>query len=383
MYRISKRALEIPSFIVMDVLEKAHEFERQGRHIIHLEIGEPDFPTPKCIRDAGEAAIKRCETHYTHSLGIIELREAICEHYHHKYGVQVVPDQVVITSGTSPALFLVFSALLEVGDEIIISDPHYPCYPNFADFLGARPVFVKACEEDGFQLRPDEVKKQLGPRTRAILINSPSNPTGNLLSSDRFEKIANLGPMIISDEIYHGLVYEEREHSILEYTENAFVLNGFSKLYAMTGWRLGYLIAPPAFIRPLQKVQQNFFISACSISQWAGLAALKDAKAEIEHMKTVYDERRRYMISRVRELGFGLTVEPAGAFYMLVNTKHLASSSYELAFKILERADVAVTPGIDFGQNAEGYLRLSYANSLENIKEGLRRIEDFLRNWGN
>ena len=382
MNRVTKRAQEIPPFIVMDVLEKAHELERQGRHIIHLEIGEPDFPTPGCICEAGIEAIQKCETHYTHSLGIIELREAICEHYHEKYRVRVVPDQVVVTSGTSPALFMIFSALLEAGDEIIISDPHYPCYPNFANFLGARPVFVEVYEEDGFQLRPDEIKKKIGPRTRAILINSPSNPTGNLLSSDRIEKIADLGPMIISDEIYHGLVYGEREHSVLEFTENAVVLNGFSKLYAMTGWRLGYLIAPLDFVRPLQKVQQNFFISAGSISQWAGLAALKKAEADVKRMKTIYDERRRYMIHRVRELGFGLTVEPVGAFYMLVNTKHLSSSSYELAFEILERTDVAVTPGIDFGQNAEGYLRLSYANSLGNIMEGLRRIEEFLGNWG-
>lgn len=379
MSRITERAQKIPPFIVMEVLEKAHELERKGRHIIHLEIGEPDFPTPSCICEAGRDAIQRGETHYTHSLGIIELREAICENYKEKYGVSVDPGQVIVTSGTSPALLMIFSALLESGDEIIISNPHYPCYPNFANYLGAKPGFVNVYEEDGFQLRHDEIRKKIGPRTMAILINSPSNPAGNLLSAGRMAAIAELGPPVISDEIYHGLVYGKKEHSILEFTDNAFVLNGFSKLYAMTGWRLGYLIAPPEFIRPLQKIQQNFFISAGTISQWAGVAALKKAQADVEKMKKIYDERRRYMIKKIRELGFGLAVEPEGAFYMLVNAKHLSGNSYELAFEILEKAGVGVTPGIDFGKNAEGYLRFSYANSLENIKEGMNRIEEFIR----
>ena len=379
MSSVTKRAKEIPPFIVMDVLERAHELEREGRDIIHLQIGEPDFPTPECICDAACEAIGRGETHYTHSLGLIELREAICKYYYRKYSVTIDPDRILVTSGTSPALFMIFSALLEAGDEIIMSDPHYPCYPNFAEFLGAKPVFIKVEEEDAFQLRPSEINKKIGPRTRAILINSPSNPTGNLLSKERMEEIAGLGPLVVSDEIYHGLVYGEKEHSILEFTDNAFVLNGFSKLYAMTGWRLGYLIAPPKFVRPLQKIQQNFFISAGSISQWAGIAALTKADADVEQMKSIYDERRKYMIKRIREIGFGLAVEPAGAFYMLANAKHLAESSYDLAFEILEKAGVGVSPGIDFGKGAEGFLRFSYANSLENIKKGLDRIEQFLR----
>jgi len=378
MANITKRANEIPPFIVMDVLERAHELEREGRDIIHLQIGEPDFPTPGCICDAAREAIERGETHYTHSLGLIELREAICESYHGKYGVRIDPNRVLVTSGTSPALFMIFSALLEAGDEIIMSDPHYPCYPNFAEFLGAKPVRINVVEEDAFQLRASEIRKKIGPKTRAILINSPSNPTGNLLSRERMEEIAGLGPLVVSDEIYHGLVYGEKEHSILEFTDNAFVLNGFSKLYAMTGWRLGYLIAPPDFVRPLQKIQQNFFISAGSISQWAGIAALTRADADVKQMKAIYDERRIYMIKRIREIGFGLAVEPAGAFYMLANAKHLAESSYDLALEILEKAGVGVSPGIDFGKNAEGFLRFSYANSLENIKEGLDRIEHFL-----
>ena len=375
----AERAKNLPSFIVMDVLEKAQALEREGRHIIHMEIGEPDFPTPACICEAAQKAICDGHTHYTHSLGLIELREAICRHYLEKYGVKISPDQVIVTSGTSPALFMIFSGLLDPGDEIIISDPHYPCYPNFANFLKAKPVFVNVREDEGFQYRAGDIRKAIGKRTKAVLVNSPSNPTGTLLSPDRMAAIADLGPYVVSDEIYHGLVYEDKERSILEFTEHAFVLNGFSKAYAMTGWRLGYVIAPKEFVRPLQKIQQNFFISAGSVSQWAGLAALTLAGADVEHMRAVYNERRKYLIRRLGDLGFVIKVEPKGAFYVLVNAKHLAESSYDLAFEILEKAGVGVSPGIDFGQNAEGYLRISYANSLDNIKEGLNRIETYLK----
>lgn len=375
----AERAKDIPSFIVMDVLEKAQELERQGRRIIHMEIGEPDFPTPACICEAAETAIRQGHTHYTHSLGLIELREAVCSHYLEKYGVTIHPEQVIVTSGTSPALFMIFSALLNAGDEIIISDPHYPCYPNFANFLKAIPVCVNVHEDEGFQYRVGDIRKAIGDRTKAVLINSPANPTGTLLAPDRMAAIADVGPYVVSDEIYHGLVYEEKEHSILEFTERAFVLNGFSKAFAMTGWRLGYVIAPPDFVRPLQKIQQNFFISASSISQWAGVAALTRAAADVEHMRAVYNERRKYLIRRLNDLGFVLKMEPKGAFYILVNARHLASKSYDLAFDILERAGVGVSPGIDFGQNAEGYLRMSYANSLENIKEGMNRLETYLK----
>ncbi|MBW2022652.1 MAG: pyridoxal phosphate-dependent aminotransferase [Deltaproteobacteria bacterium] len=376
---MTNKALEIPSFIVMDVMEKALEIQKQGHHIIHLEIGEPDFPTPQCICQAGIEAIQKGYTHYTHSQGIIELRETICQWYFDKHGVSIEPDQIIITSGTSPALLLIISALLDKGDQIIMSDPHYPCYPNYARFLGAEPLFIKVHEEDAFQLDPTTVRKNLSPRVKAILINSPSNPTGTLLSREKMAAISELGVPIISDEIYHGLVYGEKECSILEFTDNAFVLNGFSKLFAMTGWRLGYIIAPRDFVRPLQKLQQNFFISASSVSQWAAIAALRDAQKDVERMRKIYNERRVFLVSRLKELGFGLATEPRGAFYVFANAKHLSSNSYDLAFDILEKAHVGVAPGIDFGKNGEGFLRFSYANSMENLQEGLRRIEKYLQ----
>ena len=370
-------------FIVMDVLERAHEMERQGVHIIHMEVGEPDFDTPQCIKEAACKALDNGYTHYTHSLGMIELREAISEHYLKTYSVSVDPDKIVISSGTSPAMFVMFSVLLEKGDQVIISDPHYACYPNFIKFVQGEPASIPVYEEDGFQYRPEAIKEKITDKTKAIFINSPSNPTGNLLSKDRMKAIAALAsepdsPYIISDEIYHGLVYEGKEHSVLEFTDKAFVFNGFSKLYAMTGLRLGYMIAPKDFIRPIQKVQQNFFISANAMVQVAGIAALKESGDDIIRMKKTYNERRKYMIRRLKDMGFGITVEPTGAFYVFANAKHISNDSYKLAFDILEKAHVGVAPGIDFGKNGEGYLRFSYATSMENIAEGMDRLENYL-----
>ncbi|OQX14534.1 MAG: aspartate aminotransferase [Desulfobacteraceae bacterium IS3] len=376
---ISNRLKDITSFIVMDVLEKAHEMERKGIHIIHLEVGEPDFETPECVKRAACKALEDGHTHYTHSMGLVELREAISEYYHETYSVSVHPDRIVITSGTSPGMFTLFAVLLDAGDEVIISDPHYACYPNFIRFMQGVPTTVPVYEEDGFQFRAEAIREKITDRTKAIFINSPSNPTGNLLSADRMKEIATLSPIIISDEIYHGLVYEGKEHSILEFSDNAFVLNGFSKLYAMTGLRLGYMIAPEEFIRPIQKIQQNFFISANSMVQMAGIAALKNAGEDVKRMKEIYNERRKFMIQRLREIGLGITVEPTGAFYVFANAKHISTDSYQLAFDILEKAHVGVTPGIDFGKNGEGYLRFSYANSLENIAEGLNRLEQYFQ----
>ncbi len=385
---ISNRTKEMTPFIVMDVLERAHEMERQGIHVIHLEVGEPDFDTPQCIKDAACKALDNGHTHYTHSLGMIELREAISEHYLKTYRVSADPDQIVISSGTSPAMFVMFSALLEKGDQVIVSDPHYACYPNFIKFVQGEPVFIPVYEEDGFQYRPDAIEKKITRKTKGILINSPSNPTGNLLSKERMEAIAALSlksdsPYIISDEIYHGLVYEGKEHSILEFTENAFVFNGFSKLYAMTGLRLGYMIAPKNFIRPIQKLQQNFFISANAMVQVAGIAAFKEAGEDILRMKRIYNERRQFMIRRLKDMGLGITVEPTGAFYVFANAKHISGDSYKLAFDILEKAHVGVAPGIDFGKNGEGYLRFSYATSMENITQGMDRLENYFKKIGN
>jgi len=378
---IAGRGKRIPPFMVMEVLERAQKMEREGRDIVHMEVGEPDFDTPRCIKEAAYRAMLEGKTRYTHSQGVRELREAISAHYYRKYHVEVDPDRIIVTSGSSPAMLLLFAALLDPGDEVILSNPCYACYPNIVEFVDGRPVEVPVFEEDGFQYRPREIEKRLSARTRAIIINSPSNPTGNLLEPEVMEDIAALAGdkvFVVSDEIYHGLVYEGREHSILEFTDRAFVINGFSKLYAMTGWRLGYLIAPPEFIRPVQKMMQNLFISANDFVQWAGIAALTEAAEDVEAMVRTYDQRRRFLLPRLREIGLGVTVEPQGAFYVLANARRYTSDSYSLAMELLENTGVAVTPGIDFGSGGEGYLRFSYANRLERLEEGMRRLEEYL-----
>lgn len=385
---ITERAKEIPPFIVMDVLERAQELEAQGRSIIHLEVGEPDFDTPQCVKDAACQAMDDNQTHYTHSLGLMELRKAIADYHQRRFGVQVDPARVMVTSGTSPAMLLMFSALLEQDDEVIISDPAYACYDNFINFVGGKVVRVPVSEDDAFQYRPEEIAKKLSPRTKAIVVNSPANPTGQLLSPERIQAIAEMAPgsdgppYVVSDEIYHGLVYEGEERCILEFTDNAFVLNGFSKIYAMTGWRLGYVIAPPHYVRPLQKMHQNFAICAPSLAQWAGVAALTDprAQADVERMRERYNARRLRLVEGLKELGLGIKVTPTGAFYVLARVDHIDPDDYRLAFDILDKAGVAVTPGRDFGPGGHGYIRFSYANSLANIEEALKRLANYLTN---
>jgi (5-formylfuran-3-yl)methyl phosphate transaminase len=371
---IAKRAGTIAPFLAVEVFQRAQELERQGADIIHLEFGEPDFETPPVIREAAEKALKDGRTRYAHSLGLVPLREAIAERYLARYGVTISPDQVLVTAGTSPAMLLLFSTLLDPGDHVLLTDPHYAVYPNVIRYPGGEPVFAATFEAEGFQCRTDELAALVTPRTKAALVNSPANPTGAVMPAERLKAVGGLGPWAISDEIYHGLTYEGEEHTILEYTDRAFVLNGFSKAYAMTGWRLGYLIAPREFMRPLQTAHGNFFISTNEFVQWAALAALREASEDAERFRRIFDERRRAMVAGLRRIGLGVAVPPTGAFYVLANAQRFGADSKALAFDILEHAHVGLTPGVDFGSRAEGFLRFSYANSLERIEEAIERI---------
>ena len=378
----ARRALEIRPFIVMEILERAQAMEADGEHIIHMEIGEPDFNTPDVIKEAAHDALRLDLTKYTHSLGLPELRAAIADSYGRDYGVEIDPQRVIVTTGTSAGMLLAFGALLDHGDEVIVTDPGYPCYPTFINLLGGQTRTTALREELGWQPSVDEMRALIEANTKAIIVNSPANPTGTVLSKTALEELSELTGqrrLIVSDEIYHGMVYEGQAHSILECTDHAIVINGFSKLHAMTGWRLGYLIVPPELVRPVQKLQQNLYISAPTISQFAAVAALTKAGPDIAKMVAVYDKRRRWLLPALKNLGLSVAVEPTGAFYVLVDTRHLSRDSYALALEILEKAKVAVTPGIDFGPGAEGHIRFSYATSLENIKEGCRRLGEWLQ----
>ncbi len=380
---ISQRAACMPPFIVMEVLERAAELEQQGRSIIHLEVGEPDFDTPEVILEAGVRAMRDGHTHYTHSLGRPELRRAVCNWYRQQYDVAIEPERVVITTGSSGALALICAACLDAGDRALLTDPGYACYPNFVCAFGGQPLRLRVREQDGFQFEPEQVREQFDERTRLVLLNSPANPTGIVTPRQRLEAVVEAvagRALLVSDEIYHGLTYGQRATSILEIEPGAAVVNGFSKLFAMTGWRLGYAILPPALVRPVQKLQQNLFISAPDYAQIAAVAALTRAAADVERMRQAYDARRRLVLERLAAMGLPVRVEPTGAFYVFVDVSAHTTDVYTFAFEVLERSGVALTPGVDFGPGGEGYVRISYANSLERIAEGMQRLEAFLTN---
>jgi (5-formylfuran-3-yl)methyl phosphate transaminase len=379
---LARRLESIETFLAVEVAERAEALAQQGVDVVNLGYCEPDFAPPAVVQEALERAVRDGRMRYTHSLGIVPLREAIADHYDATYGVKVSPEQILVTPGTSPAMLMLFGALLDPGDEVVLSDPSYACYPNFIRYAEGVPVYVDTTEEDGFQYRPEAIAARLGARTRAIMVNSPANPTGAVLAPDRIAAVARLAEtrsaFVVSDEIYHGLGEGERDRSILEFTDRAFVLNGFSKAFAMTGFRLGYLIAPPSYVPALQRLSGNVFISTNEFVQWAGVAALREATGEPARFARIFAQRRRVMIDGLRAIGLGVGFEPAGAFYILANARHLSADSLRFAYEILEQSHVALTPGVAFGRNAEGYLRFSYSASVERIREGLRRLGAFL-----
>lgn len=376
---MNKTVDEMTSFLVMDVLEKAEEMSRKGVDIVHLEVGEPDFDVPECVRGAVDEAYRNHKTHYTHSLGDPELRADIAALYNREYGVEVSEGRVLVTSGTSPALLLVTMLLCGEGSEVILSNPGYACYKNFVLAAHAKPVYVDLDPEKGFEYNIEDIKAKINSKTAAIFINSPMNPTGAILSENFLSELAKLGVPVVSDEIYHGLVYEGKAHSILEYTDDAIVLNGFSKRFAMTGLRLGYVIAPEKYMPALQKMGQNFLICASSTAQKAGTSTLRDGSDYERNMLATYNERRLYMLKRLRSMGFVIPKDPQGAFYIFADASRFTSDSLKFAFDVLEKAHVGITPGVDFGTGiCSHYVRFSYANSLERIKEGLDRLERLL-----
>ena len=377
---ISDLVKNIEPFYVMDILERAKELENEGRDIVHFEVGEPDFNTPQEICSAAVQWIEKGYTKYTSSLGIDELRQSVAEDYSRTYGVDVGYERVIITIGSSPALLLAMLTVLNPGDEILITDPHYACYPQIINVARGVAKKIPVYESDGYQVDPAEVKKNIGRKTKAILVNSPANPTGAVMDTDVFQELSEMGLFVISDEIYHGLVYGARVNSVLEFTDDAMAINGFAKLYSMTGWRLGYMIVPKNLVRYVQKLQQNLFISAGSFVQKAGVDAIEKVKktGRSEAMVAEFDKRRKEMIRGLSSIGFDIAVEPKGAFYVFVNSSRWSRDSWRLAFDILENCHVGVTPGIDFSDRGRDYLRFSYTTSIDSIREGIKRLGEFL-----
>lgn len=377
--RYSARSESITPFLAMEVMERGMAMARAGLDVIQLGVGEPDFPPPPEVVEAVSCAVRDGHTHYTDSRGLFALREAIAADCERRRGVAISPDRIVVTSGSSPALLLVFELLLDPGDEIIMPTPHYPCYPNMIGVCGGRSVFVPTSPADGYRVDVDAVRAAITPRTRGILVASPANPTGAVQPPEVMRGLADLGVPILSDEIYDGLLYDGVEAtSPLGMTDECFVFDGFSKRFAMTGFRLGYVIAPESAMRPLVCMQQNMFISTAHFVQTVGLTALEHGDAYLRTMLAEYDRRRTLLVDGARSLGLGVPVAPTGAFYLLTDARHLGDDSLQMAFDILERARVALGPGRDFGEIAEGFLRFSFATSYEHIAEGLERLGDAL-----
>ncbi len=366
-------------FYVMETLERAKRMEKSGADVIHFEVGEPALPTPPEVCRAAIDAIERGETFYSPSLGLDSLREKIAGAYNSKYGLDVSADNVLVTSGSSPALLLAMMSVVNPGDEVVITSPYYACYPGVIKSSGGVPVTVPVYAEENYQIDAARLKKKLSRKTRAVILNSPANPTGAVLSDDTLREICSLGVFVISDEIYHGLEYGVRSKSVLNHTGFAAVVNGFSKLFSMTGWRLGYMIAHGELIRAAQKLQQNLFLSVNTFVQRGGEAAISYLFPRSDAIAAMYSERRDTMIKALENMGFSPCGTPQGAFYLFVKWHGNGVDSRRLAFDILEKTRVAVTPGIDFG--SEGHLRFSYAAGVDKIEEGVERIGRYLRNF--
>ncbi len=377
--KFSSYADDLSPFLAMDVMERGMALQNAGKSIVQLGVGEPNFDPPAEVVEATHQALREKMTHYTDSRGLIELREAICEDSFKRRGKDVSPEQVIVTSGTSPGISMVLHLLLSPGDELIIPTPHYACYPNMVKLCGAKPVLIETSPEDGYRLDLDKVQAAINPKTRGILIASPANPTGAVQPPEVMEALANLAIPILSDEIYDGLVFDGITNtSPARFTDNIFIFDGFSKRYAMTGFRLGYLIAPAHAMRPLQTMQQNLHISSAHFPQVGAIAALRHGHQHLEMMRQKYDQRRQILLKGLRNMGMRIPVDPAGAFYILADPGFGNISSLELAFKILDEAAVAVGPGRDFGEIAEGKLRFSYAASEEDIEEGIKRLSHWI-----
>lgn len=376
---------EIEPFHVMALLARARELEAQGRSVIHMEIGEPDFPTPEPICRAGAREIEKGELFYTPALGLPRLREAIAGYYRSRYGVELSPARIVITTGASAALLLACAVLVDPGDEVLLADPGYPANRHFVRLMEGVPRAVPVNAADGYQLAPQHLERHWGPRSVAALVASPSNPTGTLVSTERLSAMADFagerGGSLIVDEIYHGLVYEGEYTTALAHSGDVFVVNSFSKYFQMTGWRLGWLVAPERYLGELDKLAQNLYLAAPTPSQHAALAAFEpETLALLESRRLEFKARRDYLVPALRGLGFDIPVTPQGAFYVYAGCGRLTRDSLVFARDLLEGAGVAITPGIDFGANApERHVRFAYTSSVERLQEGVARIAAFLK----
>jgi aspartate/methionine/tyrosine aminotransferase len=382
---LAQRMGEIEPFYVMELLGRARELEAEGRSIIHMEVGEPDFITPQPILDAAQQALAEGKTHYTPALGLPELRQAVSDFYRDRHGVAVSPRRIIITPGASGALLLALGVLLNPGEEVLMADPGYPCNRHFVRFIEGRARAVAVGAESHYQLSAQQLGAEWGEKTVAAMLATPSNPTGTLIPQQELQEMNRLvrerGGRLLVDEIYHGLVYGETTPSALALSDEIFLINSFSKYFCMTGWRLGWLVVPEAYVTAVEKLAQNLFIAAPTLAQHAALAAFSPETTEIlEQRRKEFQRRRDYLLPALRELGFEIPVTPEGAFYLYADCSRFTDDSYTFAATLLEEVGVAVTPGRDFGSNHPNqHLRFAYTTSMAQLEEGVARLRDFLK----
>jgi aspartate/methionine/tyrosine aminotransferase len=375
----------IAPFHAMALLARARELEAQGRSIVHMEIGEPDFATPQPVVDAGIRALQQGKTHYTPAVGLRELREAIADHYLRQFEVQIEPRRILVTPGASGALQLILAMLVDPGSQVLMTDPGYPCNRNFVYLFEGEPVMVPVEAEQHYQLSAGLLEQYGSERTSCVMVASPSNPTGTVISPDTLEtllqRVRDRGGHLIVDEIYQSLCYEGVPHTALALGEDVFVINSFSKYFGMTGWRLGWLVAPDAAVDHLDTLAQNLFLSAPTPAQHAALTAFQpETQAILEHRRQEFQQRRDFLLPALRGLGFDISVEPQGAFYLYANCGRFTQESFTFATDLLETAGVAITPGVDFGKHkAAQHVRFAYTTSMHQLQLGVERIADFIR----
>ncbi len=387
---LAERMSGIDPFLVMDVQDRAFELEANGRRVIHMEIGQPDFPAPPQVAAAAIEAIRTRRLGYTPSTGIPQLREAISDYYRRHLGISVAPSRIVVTAGASGGFLLLLGALLNPGDEVLMADPCYPCNRNFVRLFGGIPGMIPVDEKQLYQPKNSDICARWADRTRGVLIATPSNPTGSVIPEEELRGIiesarARSG-FVIVDEIYQGLAYDESARpSALTLAEDVFVVNSFSKYFNMTGWRLGWVVAPASHVREIEKLAQNMFICPSAPAQYGALAAFQpDTLAVLEDRRLEFQRRRDYLVPALRELGFRIPIIPKGAFYVYAGCENFAADSSEFALRVLHEAGVAIAPGVDFGANqARRHVRFAYTRAIEDLQEGVKSIERMLRKGRN
>ncbi len=392
---LATKMQKIEPFHVMRILKQAKEMEKSGKHIIHMEVGEPDFTTPEPIINAAKKALEKGLTQYTPAAGILELREAIANFYAKRYGVSVSPERILITPGATGALQLVLGGLLNLGDEVLLTDPGYPCNRHYVELFNAKPVSINTFSENNYQPRLSDIAEKWSDKTKALMLASPANPTGSILSHDDLLKISELviqkstrkqSAAFIVDEIYHGLTYENEDEAqiptalSLPNTDHLFVINSFSKYFGMTGWRLGWVVVPEAYIKSLDKLAQNVFLCASTPAQYAAISAFSDESLEImETRRQAFKQRRDYLLPELKKMGFEIPYSPQGAFYLYANSKNLSDDSMKFASQLLKETNIAITPGLDFGMNQpENYVRFSYTTGIDQLSLAIERLAKFL-----